>query len=388
MRIYLDNSATTRPYAEVTAAMAACMRDNWGNPGGIHSVGRDAYAAMNRAREQVGALVNARAEEIYFTGGGTEADNLAIMGVAGRFARGHIITTAVEHAAVLNCCRRLQERGFDVTYLPPDAEGRITVGQVAEALRPDTLLVSVMHANNEVGTIMPVAEIGRLLAGRGVLLHTDAVQSVGKIAVDVAALGVDMLTISGHKINGPKGVGALYVRHGVDIEPVILGGGQERGLRSGTENMPGIVGLGQAAELTRRRWRQQADDAKRARDCFVGELEKLLDGWVINGVWDDKEKRLPGNLHLSFRGVDGAALLLLLDMAGVAASAASACSSGRTEPSHVLQAMQAEDWRLKSALRLTFGWENTLQEAKRAAQIVAEQVKWLRQAENAENAAE
>lgn len=385
MRIYLDNSATTRPYAEVGAAMAACMRNNWGNPGGIHSFGRDAYAAMNEAREQVGALVNARAEEIYFTGGGTEADNLAIMGVAKRFERGHIITTAIEHAAVLNCCRRLQEKGFAVTYLPPDGEGRITVGQVAEALRPDTLLVSVMHANNEVGTVLPLAEIGKLLSGRGVLLHTDAVQTVGKIAVDVAALGVDMLTISGHKINGPKGVGALYVRHGVDIEPIIMGGGQERGLRSGTENMPGIVGLGQAAELTRKRWQRQAVQAKQARDCFVAELDKLLDGWVINGAWDEQDNmatRLPGNLHLSFRGVDGAALLLLLDMAGVAASAASACSSGRTEPSHVLQAMQAEDWRLRSALRLTFGWENTVAEAKRAAQIVAEQVKWLRQAED------
>jgi len=235
--------------------------------------------------------------------------------------------------------------------------------------------VSLMLANNEIGSLQPVAEIGALLAERGVLLHTDAVQAVGKLPVDVRELGVDMLTLSGHKINGPKGIGALYVRHGADLQPVLLGGGQERGLRSGTENLPGIVGLGVAAELTRERWPQQAKQAQAVRDCFWAELQKRLSGVAVNGGW---AKRLPGNLNLSFRDVDGAALLLFLDLAGVAVSAASACSSGRAEPSHVLRALGLPEWRLQSAVRLSFGWENTLAEAERAAAIFAEQVRLLR----------
>ncbi len=379
MRIYLDNSATTRPYPEAVAAMTEVLRDNWGNPSGIHSFGRDAFDALSAARGQVAQLIGADAAEIYFTSGGTEADNLAVLGVAGRFARGHIITSAIEHSAILNSCRHLEQQGFDVTYLTPDAAGFITARQVAEALRPDTLLVSIMHANNEIGTIQPIAEIGRLLAGRGVLLHTDAVQSAGKIPVDVNELGVDMLTLSSHKLNGPKGVGALYVRHGVDIAPRLFGGGQENKLRSGTENMPGIVGFGRAAALTRERWPEQARQAQLARDELLTELKRLnLADFAVNGEAGDWSRRLPGNLNLSFRGVSAGALLLLLDMAGVAASAASSCSAGSSEPSHVLQALGLDDWRLTSAIRLTFGWENTPEEARLAAQAIAEQVNWLR----------
>lgn len=376
MRIYLDNSATTKPYPEVVAAMQEVLEANWGNPSGIHSFGRDAFDAMSRAREQVAGLIGAEPGEIYFTSGGTEADNLALLGVAGRFERGHIITSAIEHAAVLNSCRHLEARGFQVTYLPPDEAGCLCAAQVEQALRPDTLLVSVMLANNEIGSIQPVAELGRLLADRGVLLHTDAVQAVGKMPVDVEALGVDMLTLSGHKINGPKGIGALYVRHGVEMEPRLWGGGQERGLRSGTENLPGIVGLGEAARLTGERWPAQVEQAAAARQSFWQRLSQLTGGFVLNG---GREQRLPNNLNLSFAGVDGAALLLFLDMAGVAVSAASACSSGRAEPSHVLQALGLEDWRLKSAVRLSFGWENTPEEGERAAEIFAEQLRWLRQ---------
>lgn len=375
MRIYFDNSATTRPYPEVAAAVNRALLENWGNPSGIHSFGRDAYDAMATAREQVGRLINAEPGEVYFTSGGTEADNLAILGVAGRFQRGHIITSSIEHAAVLGCCRYLEEQGFDVTYLPPDAEGVVSAGQVEQALRPDTLLVSLMLANNEIGSLQPVAEVGRLLDGRGVLLHTDAVQAVGKVPVDVAQLGVDMLTLSGHKINGPKGVGALFVRHGVDLQPLLFGGGQERSLRSGTENLPGIVGLGVAAALTAKRWPEQASRAAAVRDCFWHELQQQLSGVVVNGGW---QKRLPGNLNLSFADIEGAALLLFLDLAGVAVSAASACSSGRAEPSHVLQALNLPEWRLKSSVRLSFGWENTLSEARLAAKIFAEQVNLLR----------
>ena len=378
MRIYLDNSATTKPYPEAVAAMTECMTENWGNPSGIHAYGRDAYDAMSRAREAAARLIGAEPSEVYFTSGGTEADNLAVAGVASRFQSGHIITTAIEHAAVLNCCADLAEKGFAVTYLQPDSRGLISAEQVAAALRPDTLLVSVMLANNEVGTIQPVAEIGELLAGRGILLHTDAVQAVGKIPVDVNALQVDMLTVSSHKLNGPKGVGALYVRHGADVQPIIFGGGQERGLRSGTENLPGIVGFGCAAGLTAARFAEQHAKVSAARAAFLAELSARLDGWQINGEFEDGSKRLPGNLHLSFRDIDGAALLLLLDMCGVAASAASACSAGSARPSHVLSAMGAEEWRLKSALRLTFGWENTPEEARAAADILAEQVKLLR----------
>ncbi len=375
MRIYFDNSATTRPYPEVVSAVNQALLENWGNPSGIHSFGRDAYDTLSAARKQVGGLINAEPGEVYFTSGGTEADNLAILGVAGRFQRGHIITSSIEHAAVLGCCHYLEEQGFDITFLPPDAEGIVSAAQVAQALRPDTLLVSLMLANNEIGSIQPVAEVGRLLSEHGVLLHTDAVQAVGKLPVDVQQLGVDMLTISGHKINGPKGIGALYVRHGVDLQPLMFGGGQERRLRSGTENMPGIVGLGVAAEITAKRWPQQARQAAAVRDCFWHELQQLIGGVVVNGGWS---QRLPGNLNLSFQDVEGAALLLFLDLAGVAVSAASACSSGRAEPSHVLQALQLPEWRLKSSVRLSFGWENTLLEARQAAKIFAEQVELLR----------
>lgn len=376
MRIYLDNSATTKPYPEVTAAVQEALQENWGNPSGIHSFGRDAFDAAARAREQVAGLIGAEPGEVYFTSGGTEADNLALLGAAGRFERGHIITSSIEHAAVLASCRYLAGQGFAITYLPPDDTGRVSAAQVREALRPDTILVSIMLANNEIGSIQPVAEIGELLEGRGVLLHTDAVQAVGKMPVSVEELKVDMLTLSGHKINGPKGVGALFVRHGVELEPLLRGGGQERGLRSGTENMPGIVGLGVAARLTGERWQEQTARAELARQSFWRRLSQLTEGFVLNGAW---ERRLPNNLNLSFEGVDGAALLLFLDMAGVAVSAASACSSGRAEPSHVLQALGLADWRLRSSVRLSFGWENTPQEAERAAEIFAEQLRWLRQ---------
>lgn len=382
MRIYFDNSATTRPYPEVAEAMRACLLENWGNPSAIHSFGRDAYDALAQARTQVGELLNTEPGEVYFTSGGTEADNLAILGVAERFQRGHIITSSIEHAAVLGCCRYLEEQGFAVSYLPPDQDGLISVAQVEEALRPDTLLVSLMLANNEVGSVQPVAEVGRLLDGRGVILHTDAVQAVGKMPVDVQELGVDMLTLSGHKINGPKGVGALYVRHGVDLQPRLWGGGQERRLRSGTENMPGIVGLGVAAQLTQERWPQQVSQAGQVRDCFWSELQRLIGGVAVNGGW---AKRLPSNLNVSFQDVEGAALLLFLDLAGVAASAASACSSGRAEPSHVLAAMGLEEWRLKGAVRFSFGWENTLDEARQAAKLVAEQVELLRRDKQTED---
>lgn len=382
MLVYLDNSATTRPYPEVVAAMNRCMVENWGNPSGIHSTGRNAYAELSWARDMVARLIGAEGGEVYFTSGGTEADNLAIRGVAGRFYRGHIITTAIEHAAVLNSCRDLERRGFTVTYVQPNSVGVICADDVLAALRPDTILVSVMLANNEIGTVQPLGELGQRLRGRGILLHTDAVQAVGKLPLSVEELGVDMLTVSAHKLNGPKGVGALYVRHGVDIDPILFGGGQERGLRSGTENMPGIIGFGRAAELSRVRYHEQRERVLAARAAFLRVLSEEVDGWVINGLFSDGlwggDGRLPGNLHLSFRGVDGAALLLLLDMAGVEASAASACSAGSGAPSHVMQAIGAEEWRQSCALRLSFGWENTVAEAERAARILAEQVKWLR----------
>lgn len=384
MLIYLDNSATTRPYPEVVAAMAQNLANCWGNPSGIYFAGRAAYAQMAAARAEVAGLIGAKPGEIYFTSGGTEADNLALRGVAGRFRAGHIVTTAMEHAAVLNTCAALEQAGYEVTYIQPDEGGVVCADDVLAAIRADTLLVSVMLANNEVGTIQPVREIGRRLAGRGVLLHSDAVQAVGKIPVNVDDLGVDMLTVSAHKLNGPKGIGALYVRHGVDLRAVQFGGGQELGLRSGTENMPGIVGFGRAAHLTKLRYAEQRRQTLAVRAAFLAELGRLVDGWQINGAFDDgpdNEVRLPGNLHLSFRGVDGAALLLMLDMAGVAASAASACSAGSGVPSYVLRAMGAADWQLNSALRLSFGWENTIKEAREAARIVAEQVKWLRQEE-------
>ena len=358
-RIYLDNAATTACDPRVLEAMLPYFTQVYGNASSIHSHGREAKRALEKARRQVMQALNAAApQEILFTAGGSESDNWAIKGAAfANCEKGrHIVTTAIEHHAVLHTCQWLEKQGFEVTYLPVDGVGRVSAAQVERAIRPDTILVSVMTANNEVGTIQPVAEIGALCRAHGVLFHTDAVQAVGAIPVDVQAMNVDLLSLSGHKLHGPKGVGALYVRKGVKLDHLIHGGAQERGLRAGTENLPGIVGLGMAVGLATENLADKAAQVARLRDRLIAGVMARVPDVRLNGCL---ENRLPGNVSFSFRGVEGEALLLRLDLAGVAGSSGSACTSGALDPSHVLMAMGLSEAEAHGSLRLTLSTDST-----------------------------
>lgn len=357
-RIYLDNAATTAVSQPVMEAMLPYYMQVYGNPSSIHSTGRDAKKAVERARRQVASALGCSAQEIYFTAGGSESDNWALKGAA--FAHQekgrHIITTQIEHHAILHTCQWLETQGWQVTYLPVDADGFVTVQQVENALRPDTVLVSVMAANNEIGTLEPVAEIGALCHERGVLFHTDAVQAVGAIPLDVEALHADMLSLSAHKFHGPKGIGALYIRKGVKIDPLIHGGAQERGHRAGTENLPGIVGLGKAIELAEEGLAENAARMTFLRNRLVSGLTEAIPDMRINGTM---EKRLPNNVNVSFAGIEGEAVLLRLDLEGIAASSGSACTAGSLDPSHVLTAIGLTRDEAKGSLRLTLGTDTT-----------------------------
>ena len=375
-RIYLDNAATTAVSREVVEVMLPFFTQAYGNASSVHAVGREAKRAIENARRQVMKSLNAaHPQEIYFTAGGSESDNWAIKAVALQHERGHIITTAIEHHAVLHTCQWLERRGFDVTYLPVDEFGQVTAAQVEKALRPDTILVSVMAANNEVGTIQPIGEIGKLCRERGVLFHTDAVQAVGALPIDVQAMHIDLLSLSGHKLHGPKGVGALYIRKGVRIEPLLHGGAQERGYRAGTENVPGIVGLGKAVEMA---YANLADNAARMtalRDQLVRGLMDRVPGARLNG---HPTERLPNNVNMSFDGVEGEALLLRLDLVGVAGSSGSACTSGALDPSHVLLALGLTPAEANGALRLTLGSDTTEEEIASVLDILPPIVEDLR----------
>ena len=375
-RIYLDNAATTAVSPEVVEAMLPFFTQAYGNASSIHGHGREAKRAIENARRQVMKSLNAaHPQEIYFTAGGSESDNWAIKAVALQHERGHIITTAIEHHAVLHTCQWLEKRGFDVTYLPVDEFGQVTAAEVEKALRPDTILVSVMAANNEVGTIQPIGEIGKLCRERGVLFHTDAVQAVGALPIDVQAMHIDLLSLSGHKLHGPKGVGALYIRKGVRIEPLLHGGAQERGYRAGTENVPGIVGLGKAVEMA---YANLADNAARMtalRDQLVRGLMDRVPGARLNG---HPTERLPNNVNMSFDGVEGEALLLRLDLVGVAGSSGSACTSGALDPSHVLLALGLTPAEANGALRLTLGSDTTEEEIAAVLDILPPIVEDLR----------
>ncbi|HOS44408.1 MAG TPA: IscS subfamily cysteine desulfurase, partial [Armatimonadota bacterium] len=336
--VYLDHAATTPVAPEVLEAMLPYYRECWGNPSSIHGFGRQAAEGVQAARERVAALLGATPNEIIFTSGGTEADNLAIFGAAlAKEGKGkHLLTSAVEHHAVSHATAALEKRGWEVTYLPVDGGGRVDPEAVRAALRPDTVLVTIMHANNEVGTVQPIAEIGALCRDAGVWLHTDAVQSVGHIPTPVGELHADMLSLSGHKLYGPKGVGALYLRKGVRIKPLFYGGGHERNLRSGTENVPGIVGLGRAAELAMAEMAGEAARQAALRDKLIdGILARIPDSFATGS----REHRLPNNASVSIKYIEGEAQLLRLDAVGIAASSGSACTSGSLDPSHVLLAM-------------------------------------------------
>ncbi|MDD3717833.1 MAG: cysteine desulfurase NifS [Actinomycetota bacterium] len=357
-RIYVDHAATTPFHPEVTEAMLPYLGVRFGNPSSIYSEGREARKAVEEARARVAKALGADPGEITFTSGGTEADNLAVLGVAraNRERGNHIVTTAVEHHAVLEPCHYLEREGFEVSVLPVDGAGLVDPGEVRRAIRPSTLLVSVMHANNEIGTVQPIEEISAMCREAGVYLHSDAVQTVGALEVDVNRLGVDLLSVSAHKLYGPKGTGCLYARRGTKLEGIILGGGQERRLRSGTENVAGIVGFGVAMKLAAEEWEQRSDHVRPLRDRLIAGILEGVPHTRLNG---DRERRLPNNVNVLFDFIEGEAICLRLDFQGIAASTGSACSSESGEASHVLLALGIPQQKAHGSLRLTLGRENT-----------------------------
>jgi cysteine desulfurase len=375
--VYLDHSATTPVAPEVLQAMLPFFDRAYGNPSTIYTMGQEAREAVERAREQVARLVNADADEVFFTSGGTESDNWAIKGVARawRERKNHLITTPIEHHAVLEACESLREMGWEITFVPVDSTGLVDPADVRRAITPCTGLISVMHANNEVGTIEPIAEIGAIAREHGIPFHTDAVQTVGRVPVDIEALKADLLTISAHKLYGPKGVGALIVRRGTPIRPLLDGGGQERGRRGGTYNVPGIVGLGAAAERAMRCAAEEMERVRGLRDRLVAGIMEHVPDAILTG---HPVQRLPNNAHIAFAGVEGESLVLSLDAVGIYCSAGAACSSGDTEPSHVLVAMGIEPRLIEGSVRFTLGKDNTEEQIDYTVEQVAKAVQKLR----------
>jgi cysteine desulfurase len=356
--MYFDNAATTMLHPDALAAMMPYLTDHYGNPSGVYEYARTARKAVEAARRQIAKAINARPEEIIFTGSGTEADNWAIIGAAellGGKGR-HIITSAIEHHAVLHTCQHLEKQGYAVTYLPVDTDGFVSPEAVEKALRSDTILVTVMLANNEIGTIQPLAAIGEITRRHGIWLHTDAVQAVGQIPVDVQAMQVDMLTLSAHKFYGPKGVGALYIRSGIRLKPFIHGGAQETGRRAGTENVAGIVGTGAAIEISAGKIPTESVRQTTLRDKLINGIEQNIPFTFLNGP---RKNRLPGNVNFSFDFVESGSLLHLLDTEACYASSGSACSSGSADPSHVLVALGVPLERARSSIRFTMGRHTT-----------------------------
>lgn len=362
-RVYLDYAATTPVHPEVILAMTPYFSEVWGNPSSIHACGLEARSAVEEAREKVAGLIGAHKDEIFFTSGGTEADNCALQGIAfANRARGnHIITSSIEHHAILETCKHLEGQGFSVAYLPVDGYGMVDPDEVKKAITSKTILISIMHANNEVGSIQPIPEIGRVAETAGVYFHTDAVQTVGHIPVDVNKLGVDMLSISAHKLYGPKGVGALYIHAGTNIQPLIYGGGQEKQMRAGTENVPGIVGFGKAVELAQADMDEEARRISQLRDTLLKSIMEKVEHAYLNG---HPTKRLPNNANVSFEFVEGEAICLNLDLAGICAATGSACSSTSMEASHVLLAMGLSPELARSSLRFSFGKWSTEEDVK------------------------
>lgn len=357
-KVYLDNAATTALSPKVLEKMMPYLTDTYGNASSPHSFGQVARIGVEHAREQVALAINADPSEIVFTGCGTESDNTVLFGVAERYAKkgDHIITTNVEHHAILHSCAALEKKGIKVTYLPVDKDGLVTPEQVRDAITDKTILVSVMFANNEVGTIMPIPEIAAVCHEKGVLFHTDAVQAAGHIPIDVKAMGIDMLSISGHKFHGPKGVGVLYERKGIRLPSYIIGGEQEKGRRAGTENVAGIVGLGEALELAVTNMSETSARMTRMRDRLIEGIEATIPEVKLNG---HRTKRLPNNVNFSIKYIEGESILLMLDMAGIAASSGSACTSGSLDPSHVLLALGLTHEVAHGSVRMTLGDDTT-----------------------------
>lgn len=373
-RIYCDHSATTPLHEEVLNEMLPFFRTNFGNASSVYKEGRESRKAVELARDRVANAIGAEPNEIYFTSSGTESDNWVLRGISTKKGK-HIITSSIEHPAVLETCKDLEKKGYEVTYLPVDEDGLVSPQEVKDAIRDDTILVSIMFANNEIGTIQPIAEIGEVCKNMGVPFHTDAVQAVGNVPINVKEMNMDFLSMSAHKFYGPKGVGALYVRKGLRLANFLTGGHQERGRRASTENVPGIVGLGKAIEIATNDIGNKAEYLRKMRDRAIERIEKEIPYVKLNG---HREKRLPGHVNFSFRYIEGESILLMLDLNGVAASSGSACSSGSLDPSHVLLAIGLSHEVAHGSLRLTFGHENTLEEIDYVVDKLKEIVERLR----------
>lgn len=376
--IYLDNAATTRMEPEVLEAMLPYLKDQYGNPSAIYSLAAKSRSAVDLARRQAAALIHADPSEIFFTSGGSEADNWALEAAAEACAKrgSHIVTTKVEHHAVLNTCRYLEERGVKVTYLNVDENGLVDPADVEAAITDQTVLVSVMTANNEIGTIEPIAEIGSICRKHRVFFHTDAVQAFGHIPIDVKEMKIDLLSASAHKLGGPKGVGLLYIKKGLKIRSFIRGGAQERGRRAGTENVPGIVGFGRACKIAAGTLEERARYERKLRDLAIGRLEGEISGVTLSG---DRTRRLPNNIHVCIKGAEGQVMLILLDQRGICASGGSACTSGSLDPSHVLTAIGVPEDLATCSIRLTLSHENTETDINQAVDAIKEIVLQLRE---------
>lgn len=375
--IYFDNAATTKVYPEAVEAMKPFSEELYGNPSSVHSFGRQTKGYLDNARKKVAELLGANDKEIYFTSGATEANNWAILGAVDKLkAKGkHIITSAIEHHAVLHVCEKLEKAGYDVTYLPVDEYGIVSMDDVREAIRPDTILITVMYANNEIGTIQPIEAIGALAREKGIVFHTDAVQVVGKLPVDLKTLPVDMLSLSAHKFHGPKGVGALYIKKGVKITNLLEGGGQERNKRPGTENITGIVGLSKALEIATSRMAVEEEKVLALREYLIDEVEKRVPHVRLNG---HREKRIAGNANISFSFIEGESMLLALDMYGICGSSGSACTSGSLDPSHVLLGIGLKHETAHGSLRLSLSEFNTKEEIDYFLQVIPSVIERLR----------
>lgn len=373
--IYLDNAASTKIHDAVLEDMMPYLKEQYGNPSSIHRYGRFAHKAIEKARKQIAYLINADPSEILFTSGGTESNNTALYGIAKKNPGSRIITSSIEHDAILEPCKKLEKEGFDIIYLPVNKYGLVDPLILKENLTKNTSLVSIMFGNNEVGTVEPISDFVKICNEQNIPFHTDAVQATGKIRIDVKELGIDLLSISSHKINGPKGIGALYIRKGISIDPVILGGGQENGLRSGTENVANIVGFGKACELSRINLLENISRMKKLRDYISTKIIQEIPQVILNG---HPESRLPNNIHFTFLGVNGEDLLIKLDENEIAASTGSACSVQIQKASHVLQAMGFSHEQITGSLRLTIGISNNLEEMDKTVEILKNVVKELR----------
>lgn len=360
---YFDNAATTKVKEEVLKEMFPYFSVEYGNPSSMYSIGRSSRRAIETARKRVAELINCKPKEIYFTSCGSESDNMALKGIAyaNKEKGNHIITSKIEHPAILNSCKTLEKQGYRITYLNVDEEGNIDISELENSINEDTILISIMFANNEIGTIEPIEQISKIAKKHNIIFHTDAVQACGNIKIDVKEMGIDMLSLSGHKINAPKGVGALYVREGIEFDRFLDGGHQEKNKRAGTENVAEIVGLGKACEIAKNNLESHINKLKELRDFYINQVEEKIENIKLNGPRDN---RLPGNANISFKGVNGSELLLKLDEKGICASAGSACSTGSSSPSHVLTSIGLDSKMAEGTLRVSFGEENSKEDVE------------------------